>query len=180
MSHSLVPFSRSTAPAIAINCQVAVSDLTLCLDYTVTGAVQAVEFATPTQSPQRQDELWRRTCFEWFLAPSPSQTRYWEFNLSPAHHWNIYRFSDYRVGMAPETTWGRSPIVVNHQAQQSDTYHLGIEIDLSLILTRLTGAKLGIAVVIASPKQGISYWALTHPAAQADFHQRQSWFIELV
>ena len=44
--------------------------------------------------PRRRDRLWEETCLELFLGEEGSE-RYWEFNLSPAGHWNVYRFEFY-------------------------------------------------------------------------------------
>lgn len=49
---------------------------------------------------QRRDELWQSTCFEAFFA-EPGQERYWEINLAPNGHWNVYRLDRYRQGLRP-------------------------------------------------------------------------------
>ncbi len=38
-----------------------------------------------------------------------NSTKYWEFNLSPAGDWNVYRFTDYRQGMEEETAISSLP-----------------------------------------------------------------------
>jgi hypothetical protein len=75
----------------------------LNLSYTLLGAVDAVNIPAPAQLPTRHHELWQSTCFEFFLGLQGSP-QYWEFNLSPAGHWNVYRFEDYRQGMIEEPT----------------------------------------------------------------------------
>ena len=38
---------------------------------------------------------------------------------------------------------------------------------------------VGIAAVIKLAGGGLTYWALTHPGPQADFHRRDSFLVEL-
>ena len=62
----------------------------------------------PADLPARKHGLWEETCFEFFLGVKDSP-RYWEFNLSPAGHWNVYRFAGYRQGMEEETAFTALP-----------------------------------------------------------------------
>jgi hypothetical protein len=130
---------------------------------------------SPTASPQRKDELWEETCFEFFLGVEDSEC-YWEFNLSPAGHWNIYRFEGYRQGMQDELAWDQLPFEVQ---QQSGIVTLDLKLDLSPIVIAEQKLELAIAAVITLKTGATSYWALTHCAPQADFHQRKSFTIEL-
>jgi hypothetical protein len=126
-------------------------------------------------SPARKHELWQETCFEFFLGARSSE-RYWEFNLSPAGHWNIYRFDGYRQGMQDELAWDRLPFEVQ---QHSGIVTLDLALDLSPIAIAGQTLELAIATVIKLKTGATSYWALTHCAPQADFHQRKSFTIEL-
>ena len=75
---------------------------TLAITYTLRGPLAGLVIPAPDPRPARRDGLWEATCFEFFLA-APGTPAYWEFNLSPAGHWNVYRFADYRTGMTEET-----------------------------------------------------------------------------
>jgi hypothetical protein len=83
----------------------------LNLRYTLFGDLTEVAIAPSSDTPMRKHELWEDTCFEFFLGIKDSQ-RYWEFNLSPAGHWNVYRFDGYRQGMQEETAFMRFPFSV--------------------------------------------------------------------
>lgn len=137
------------------------------------GDFPAIALANPSQSPQRLDNLWETTCFECFLALIDSSS-YWEINLSPAGHWNIYRFEDYRQGMQSETAWSALPFTMSIGGQ-------GLKLDLVLDLGALWGTEpsfqLGITAVIADPAQNLSYWALSHPGQVPDFHRRESFLL---
>jgi hypothetical protein len=39
--------------------------------------------------------------------------------------------------------------------------------------------QVGIAAVIRLAGGGLTYWALTHPGPQADFHRRDGFLVEL-
>jgi hypothetical protein len=131
--------------------------------------------APSVEHPQRQDNLWQETCFEWFLG-IPEVDRYWEFNLSPAGHWNVYRFDRYRAGMQPETAVRGLPMQVQ---QQSDGVLLQVAVNLAAIGLAEQGLEVGITAVICRRGNELSYWALTHPGSEADFHRRDSFVMRV-
>ena len=132
-----------------------------------------IAIAPHAPSPQRWDNLWETTCFEFFLALADSP-RYWEFNLSPAGHWNVYRFEDYRQGMQPETQFLTLPFEVTVNC---DRLFLDLRFNLDTILPPQQGFNIGVATVIQDQQGNISYWALTHTGEVADFHRRDSFLM---
>lgn len=148
---------------------------TLTLGYQLLGPIAALVLPAPAVHPGRQNELWEETCFEFFLGVKNSE-RYWEFNLSPAGHWNIYRFEAYRQGMQAEMAFTSLPIRIQNQ---SDSLSLALELDLDKIVQADQILEVAISTVIQHPGGKGSYWALTHPGPQADFHRRDSFMIEL-
>jgi len=162
-------------PDVSITGQIARSVHTLALSYELRGSLAEVVVPVAADPPSRKDELWTTTCFEFFLAPSASQ-RYWEFNLSPAGHWNVYRFDGYRQGMQTESALTALPFSV--QAQPT-TVHLNVEVDLEKIVPSASSLEVAIAAVIQPTQGEVSYWALTHPGPEADFHQRQGFILRI-
>ena len=144
----------------------------LRIEYRLKGASQIV-VAKKSNLPTRQDNLWEHTCFEFFLGLKDSTT-YWEFNLAPAKHWNVFRFANYRQNIAEEMAFDTLPFEVS---LQNDTLLLNLEISLDKIISE-SDLEVGITAVIED-KQQLSYWALTHPAEEADFHHRDSFAIQL-
>src|ERR1700739_2784793 len=69
----------------------------LVLRYVVSGKLDELALPVAT-APARADELWRHTCFEAFIQPSPGKA-YYEFNFAPSTQWAAYRFDNYRAGM---------------------------------------------------------------------------------
>jgi hypothetical protein len=125
--------------------------------------------------PIRKKNLWNETCFEFFLAVKNSP-RYREFNLSPAGHWNIYSFEAYRQGMQEDA----AALALPYSAQFSpNALSLSLEIDLDRIIHIDQVLEVGISAVIKHSDGMMSYWSLSHPGPQADFHHRDGFLIEL-
>jgi hypothetical protein len=148
---------------------------TLEVAYELRGDLAALVLPGPARRPARRDHLWQAACLELFLAPRGAPA-YWEVNLSPAGHWNIYRFSGYRQGIAPEAAFTSLPFSV-----RTAPSHLLLTVDLDL--TRLAPAAppldVAITAVIEDTGGGLTYWALAHPGPQPDFHRREGFLIEL-
>lgn len=173
---SLQPFpTDKSLPNLKITGNIARYGNQLNLCYTLSGDLEEIAIAPLSDTPQRKHELWEDTCFEFFLSIKYSQ-QYWEFNLSPAGHWNIYRFDGYRQGMQEETAFITLPFIVQHQ---SDTLMLALDMDLSGIISEEQRLEVAITTVIKHRDGKVSYWALTHQGKKADFHLRDSFMIEL-
>ena len=147
----------------------------LALKYTLNGALTELHIPAPADVPVRRHGLWEDTCFECFLAVKNSP-RYWEVNLSPAGHWNVYRFAEYRQGMQEETSFQALPLSVESQA---DALLFALEFNLDKIISADQIMDVAISTVIKHKDGNLSYWALTHPGPQPDFHRRDSLIIEL-
>ena len=86
----------------------------LAIRYELSGQLGQLVIPGPAGLPARRHGLWEETCFEFFLGVKDSPG-YWEFNLSPAGHWNVYRFAGYRQGMAEETAFASLPFSVRRR-----------------------------------------------------------------
>ncbi|MEH2232728.1 MAG: DOMON-like domain-containing protein [Nostoc sp.] len=173
---SLQPFpSTESFPDLKITGNISrnANQLTIC--YNLGGDLKKITVASPSNAPLRKHELWEDTCFEFFLGIKDS-ARYWEFNLSPAGHWNVYRFDGYRQGMQEETAFEKLPFSVHNQA---DALVLALDVDLNKIVSTNQGIEIGITTVIKNIHGNVSYWALTHKGEEADFHLRDSFIVEL-
>jgi hypothetical protein len=135
----------------------------------------ALVLPLPTDTPRRRDGLWQTTCLEWFMA-LPGATGYWEVNLSPNGDWNCYRFQDYRQGMTEERAIATIPMAVERNAE---ALQLAVTLDVSSLFTPIDALEVGITAVLERPEQGVSYWALTHPGAEPDFHRRDGFVLTI-
>jgi hypothetical protein len=128
---------------------------------------------------QRKDRLWERTCFEFFLAEGFEHTRaapYWEFNLSPTGDWNVFSLQRYRQGLKEESAFLTMPVTLRTSA---NALHLGVSVDTSALVGSNQPLRLGISAVLLLHSQQESFWAVAHPASEADFHHPDSFVIAL-
>ena len=175
-SFSLKPFSPAgPGPQVEITGNIGRHAHTLTIRYDLRGRLAALAIPAPADLPARRHGLWEETCFELFLGVRNSP-QYWEFNLSPGGHWNVYRFAAYRQGMQEETAFAALPFRVR---RQWDSVRLTLELDLDKIVPAGRALEAGIAAVLKLAGGGVSYWALTHNGPQADFHRRDSFIVQL-
>ena len=173
---SLVPFPTSDLPATAITGKVSFQNNVLVLDYLLSGDITNILLPPVSHHPGRREELWKATCFEFFLAIK-AQLGYWEFNMSPSGDWNVYQMDAYRrIGFREETGVTQLPFEIE---SVSDAYSLHVSVDLAPIIRPEQELKLGITAIIQTNNRNETYWALTHPAPQADFHLRESFTLLL-
>ncbi|MBW4502591.1 MAG: DOMON-like domain-containing protein [Scytonema hyalinum WJT4-NPBG1] len=178
------PFpSAKPIPDLKIAGNIARQGNQFTIHYALLGDVKEVAFAkralcaiaAPSDTPARKHELWKDTCFEFFLGIKNSD-RYWEFNLSPAGDWNVYHFDAYRQGMQEETAFTALPFSIQHL---SDGLAIALDVELDKIVPANQAIEVGITTVIKHRDGEVSYWALTHQGTEADFHRRDSFIIAL-
>ncbi|MFB2978640.1 DOMON-like domain-containing protein [Microseira sp. BLCC-F43] len=176
MMFSLQPFpSNKPLPNLIIAGDIARNSNKIAIRYEVTGELKEIAISPPSNTPARQQQLWEETCFEFFLGIKNSE-EYWEFNLSPAGHWNVYHFDAYRQGMEEEVAFKTLPFTFENQA---DRLTLALDVDLDKIVAEEELLDVAITTVIKQKNGEITYWALTHRGAEADFHLRESFVMEL-
>jgi hypothetical protein len=172
----LTPFPSKTIPNIKISGEIIRAENNLFIHYEVNGDTDAILLSAKASTPSRTDDLWKATCFEFFLA-IPNQPAYWEFNMSPSGDWNVYRIDAYRrVGFREETAFNQLPFVLR---EMDSKLTLDISMDLSPILQPQQTVRVGITAIIQTVDGNETYWALAHPGTQADFHLRESFILEL-
>jgi hypothetical protein len=112
-------------------------------------------------------DLWQHTCFEAFIGVQ-GQPTYHEFNFAPSGEWAAYAFSGYRNGglLANETM--RPNIAVRCTDSRLELDSL-VRLDSLSAIHPLASLRVGLSAVIES-RDGLSYWALRHPADKPDFH----------
>jgi hypothetical protein len=143
----------------------------LVLSYVVSGKIGGLHLP-PVTAAARGDELWRHTCFEAFVRPSPG-AGYYEFNFAPSSQWAVYRFDRYRSGMRTATEIGAPRIEMESRAERY-TLQAALELD------RLSPPwRVGLSAVLEETNGRKSYWALAHPPGKADFHHSDCFALEL-
>ena len=176
LSFSLKQFqSDGLGPKIRITGKMARHSDIFSLSYAIFGPLTGIVIPLPADLPSRKYGLWEETCFEFFLCAEGSDN-YWEFNLSPSGHWNVYRFTSYRLGMQEERAFPALPFNVMVHA---GTLCISLELDLEKIFPAGQAIKVGASAVIDTMNGGLTYWALAHPGLQPDFHRKESFIFEL-
>jgi len=171
LRHPLAPWSGPEL-AISASCSVGRRGAGECR-FEVEGALGRVVVPAGA-APARRDGLWRHTCFEMFVARS-GEPGYREFNFAPSGDWAAYVFSGYRVAPMPAVP---APAI---QVLRTDT---------RLSLTALAGPgswpdpaagplEVALAAVIEADGGALGYYALGHPAARPDFHDRRGFALSL-
>jgi len=173
---ALIPFPAPNIPAISLRGNLSLEDLFLTLHYSLSGSIEEILLPPASLLPTRKDELWKATCFEFFLAIK-GQPGYWESNLAPCGDWNVYRMDAYRrIGFREETALSQLHFEFK---RESGGYALDVSVDLTPLIQPQQELQMAITAIIQT-KAGIeTYWALTHPAPYADFHLRESFILAL-
>lgn len=144
------------------------------MTYIVSGNLDTLRIPLPVVSPLRMDHLWEHSCFELFVAVQ-QQAAYWEFNFSPAGHWNAYGFSSPRQGMQPE-------------AQIKEVYVLTKKMPNQLVLTanvpllkawKNVKLDIGISAILQDQQNTRRFFALQHRGEKPDFHQRETFILSV-
>jgi hypothetical protein len=169
-SFALLPFPAGPRPEVKITGKIARRAQTIAIHYELGGELASVEIPPPADVPARRQGLWEGTCFEFFLGAKNSP-QYWEFNLSPAGHWNVYQFAGYRQGRQEEAAFASLPFRVR---SRTDSWLLTLEVDLTKIIPPDQSLEIGISAVIKLWEGEATCWALSHPGPRADFHRRDS------
>ncbi|MEH2202080.1 DOMON-like domain-containing protein [Nostoc sp.] len=173
---SLQPFpSNESPPNWKISGNVVRNGNKVAIRYMLEGDLKEITIFPPSNTPSRKHELWKDTCFEFFVGINNSE-QYWEFNLSPARHWNVYRLDGYRQGMQEETAFEKLQFDVQNQGKG---LAIMLDLDLGKIISGEQAIEVGITTVVKDRNGEVTYWALTHLGAEADFHLRDSFIIQL-
>ncbi len=171
-----MPFPGEGNPAgVTIGGSIARRADALTVRYEVRGDLSKVSIPAAEAEPRRKDRLWEGTCLELFLGTAVSG-RYWEFNLSPAGNWNVYRFPGYREGMREEPAIASLPFDVR---RGPEALTLTAEFDIGKVVPARKDLAATVAAVIRTTDGGESHWALAHPSPRPDFHRRDGFVLIL-
>ena len=175
INFDLIPFDPNNCDRLKISGNLAITNQRLNIQYCLQGNLSQVVIPKINSLPSRQYCLWEHTCFEFFLK-SQTTTEYWEFNLAPNQNWNVFHLSNYRENLTEETKIDTLPFEVS---KQIEALKINLELDLNKIVSWDLGLNIAIASVIETKDSGLSYWSLTHPEPEADFHHPDSFIINI-
>lgn len=144
------------------------------LEFRITGPLEQLIFPDPTLVESRRDELWKGTCLEAFFAVETSpESSYLEMNCAPNGDWNAYEFSGYRQGM--KTSENTKVRVIHREGSAEEVlFRLRLE---SPLLGQMKHASL--TTILQLQDGSFTYWALKHPGAKPDFHNKDAFIAPL-
>jgi hypothetical protein len=148
--------SMEEVAALSVSCE-RMSDR-LLLRFRLEGDLDRLLLPGFTET-RREDRLWRSTCFEIFL--NHNVAAYREYNFAPDGRWSAYRFGSYRHA--------RSNLpnrCIVSSGREMDFFWC----DAVVIGQQVEGHRIGLSAIIENTSGFKSFWALKHPAGQADFH----------
>ncbi len=177
---TLKPFGElGYPPGCSLQAEAFVSGADLHLRYLLSAldstSFDSIVFPNAGSGPERQNELWKETCFECFI-PLKNSEGYFEFNFSPNGNWNIYSFESYRAQITEVQVLSFQAPELLKAVRTSQGFECEIKLAGFLALAHPEAFDLdhlGITTVIKS-SSGISYWALSHEGAKPDFHLKAS------
>ncbi|MBC7742879.1 MAG: hypothetical protein H7061_11830 [Bdellovibrionaceae bacterium] len=169
---TLIPF-KPIESKIVVRAEVQRTDSRLTLCYEVVDQNSALElplaFRALGSAIERADGLWNDTCFEMFIRPEGADA-YYELNFSLRPAWNVYHFEAYRHPQPPKITQDFTMKSMQWNGQQ-----LKIELDNLLTAKSMT---ISLTAVIKEKSGMKHYLALSHQAAQPDFHLNNSFILK--
>lgn len=136
--------------------------------FLVDGDISRLRIPAPVVAPRVGAQLWQHTCFEAFIA-AEGLPGYHEFNFAPSGEWAVYAFRTYRIG---------GPVADEEMRPRIDVHSTSSRFELDVLVRRLDRMspgyahgrlRIGLSAVLEG-SDGLSYWALHHPADKPDFH----------
>ena len=162
---TLIPFHwPEDPPRPTLTGRLVIANDTLRIEYEISGLNRPAALPAASPNPARRLQLWQHTCFELLWGPL-HHPNYWELNASPAGHWNILAFTDYRRGLTEE------PRIAARVGTQRRPRGLSLSCTVPIANLEHPGPyRLAPAAIIRLADGQRTFWALHHPAEAPDFH----------
>ena len=168
---SLIPYEKTLAPGITIDCELNSTAESLFISYKLQGSLPEIDLGVGHPKHARVIKLWEKSCFELFIKTEKNQ--YMEFNFSPDFEWNAFYFE--KKG-DPLKEFEKMNSVKMDILLSLEVFHLIVEIDKKKFPEGFFQGELtaGVTSVIKNKKGGLSYWALSHADTRPNFHHFDS------
>ncbi len=125
----------------------------------------------------QKDELWKKTCFEFFVKKQ-NQENYFEFNMNSFGNWNFYKFMKYRSPIQIEEKIQniKFSFIPANYSSSSVLSKLGAKIDLNPLFKVGDDLEFNFCSVIDCGEQ-LTYWSQQHSLEKPDFHDSNNFTI---
>ncbi len=167
---SLQPFSQDSFTGLfSLDATAAFLKSTLILKWTLYGPTDKLLFAVQEDG----EDLWKHTCFEFFLGLEKEQ--YLEWNFAPSGESNVYHFQSYRKPAKISAAPLKEAVKASNSSKTKNRLIHEVELNLELLppskaLEKPLGA---MTAVLESEEEETSHWAAQHPKEKPDFHLRE-------
>ncbi len=164
--YQLKPFAPNKM--FDVQCNLNILDHKIDITFTVIGELSKLYVPNKNNSPQRLDNLWKRTCFETFVKES-AQSNYIEINASPSGDWALYSFTDYHQDMADATEI--TDFKVDSEIDKSkNILRCWYSVNLKPFHLPDNNLDIGLSCILEDDRSALSYWAVNHKKEKPDFH----------
>jgi hypothetical protein len=168
---NLRPFNPSVLTDLQVQGTISFQENSVSLEYDLSSEdIACIDIEQENLRPQKQDELWKNTCFELFIHAPNRDFDYIEFNYAYHGGWNVYFFSAYRERC--EVRFNSVPNI------KSATQPQGLKIRVQQPLEGINlkaPIKIGLSCVLKI-NDNIEYWAVRHNLDKPDFHLHDLYF----
>src|SRR5262245_28865591 len=147
----------------------------LHMTYFLNGDISRIRIP-PASAPRIGTQLWQHTCFEAFIAVE-GQSAYHEFNFAPSGEWAVFDFLNYRK-RGPHVSEITPPRIAVHSTRSRLELDSLVRLESLSAIHQRASLRLGLSAVIEA-SDGLSYWALCHPAGKPDFHDADGFTLRL-
>jgi len=136
----------------------------------ISGDLSCVDFPKISDTSARKNELWTIGCFEIFVGGKDNA--YTEYNLGFDQNWELFSFSDYRVGQSRSQVEISPKIVCE---TENGVFTQTVEFCEDII----NGNLFSITAVIKLSNGSFLYFANKHCGQKPDFHLKSARILKL-
>ncbi len=165
----LIPFNQKQKNIDGLHTSVTFIEDYVFLSYILSGNLNLLKdisnnnFNEKSIKNNRKDELWKHTCFEFFLLNEDKS--YTEINISQ-NAYNIYAFDDYRQGMKQKNNYYLKKLQI-----LKSKWQLKLDAIIRLDKKLFDNIKaINISSILEFKNKEKQFWALKHKKNQPDFH----------
>lgn len=163
-------------PVEQLTASLSLGPATLTAHFRVSGDLSRIVIP-PRRPSRRAEDLWRHTCFEFFVRARAS-AGYVEVNIAPSTEWAVYALAGYRAGIRPIEV--DAPAIELSMEPGALAITATLPLDAFAIPATAAALEVALSAVIEAEDGKLSYWALTHPdPMRPDFHHPESFVHEV-
>ena len=141
-------------------------------NFEITGEIENYLFDNQ-QKQSRKNELWKRTCFELFIAKQ-NDFHYYELNMSPSTEWNFYSFLDYKQEMIEEKSISEPSIQIS-QTPKGYLFSFNFELYTNVLEDNF---MFNLAVILLDTKGVRHFYSIHRRREKVDFHDKVYWSLK--